>query len=133
MSDMPMTDAVKAQFDEWDQEIDEIKKEVGDAAKEKLKKLAKSIEEWIKSKNAELNKNKEKQEQSPLMKSLKKIEDISKKIMKGIGDVIEVVKSIIEVILDILKFLMELLVDTTMAITTIATRGPKTVMRCVTP
>lgn len=143
-SKTPITDAVNEQFDQWDADLAEWRKENREWVEKKLKQLAKDIEAWIKKQTEALKKDKEDTENSAIAKALAKIEEdfatlkaLFEKLGSEVSDAIDAVKELFKTIQSIVKWIEQIMkdivskiADITLAITTIGIRGPITLANC---
>lgn len=137
MSDMPLTNSCNAQFDAWDSDIEQWKKENREIARKKLEEMKKSIEEWCKSQTESLNKDKKQTEDSPIMQKLKAAEAAIKAISGSPEEMVSKMKDAMTAIADfmeeVVKFVSDKILDITTATATIASRGPETISKCAVP
>ena len=137
MSDMPLTDSCNAQFDAWDSDIEQWKKENREIARKKLEEMKKSIEEWCKSQTESLNKDQKQTENSPIMQKLKAaqlaIAAISGDIEVMVPKIKDAMTAIADFMAEVVKFVSDKIFDITEAAKTISTRGPETISKCTVP
>ena len=137
MSDMPLTDSCNAQFDAWDSDIEQWKKENREIARKKLEEMKKSIEEWCKSQIESLNKDQKQTENSPIMQKLKAAQGAIAAISGSPEEMVSKMKDAMTAIADfmaeVVKFVSDKIFDITEAAKTITTRGPETISKCTVP
>lgn len=134
---MPMTDACNLQFDQWDASIEEWKKGNRELAKKKLEELKKCIKSWTDAKQAELELEKEKTEQSPIIKAFNTLKEAYDSIGDDITQALTAIKNCFKAIMDFIeevkKYVADKIVDLGAAITVISTRATNTISNCAIP
>lgn len=127
-STTPLTDTVTAQYDYWDAEIDEIKEEAYEVAKEKLKRLANDIREWAVGKEDELTEQSE--EKSPVVTAIEKFLEALEDVGTDIG---KLITALTEFVTSIAEWIAGAVLDIANALVVVTTRTPVTLAKCVLP
>ena len=122
----PLTDKMRAQYDYWDNYIDDIKEQGYEYAKEKLKRLAQDIREWALGKEDELNKQNE--EKSPVVQA---IEDFLDAIENVGSDIAKLIKALKDFVTSIANWIAGAVLDIAGALAVVTTRTPVTLAKCV--
>lgn len=86
MSATPICDAIDERFNAWDAQIEDLKNQTKEAAKEQVKKIKKDIEDYTKSKEKELNKqDEETQSKTQAAEAINEIKGGISKVEEAVG------------------------------------------------
>lgn len=116
--DMPITDAINAQFDSWDQQIEDLKNQTKEAAKEQAEKIKKDIQEYAEKKKEELNK-----EQEATDNKSSAAEGVANATIDNVDQAVSTINKILAFLKDTAELVLATAADLAMATPTLASRS----------
>lgn len=107
----PITDAINAQFDQWDKQAEEYHKQGVEYLKKQGQRLLDEVKSWVEKKEKEVGDQKEDTEKSVLVQALDKIQELwdqLKDIMPTMDEIVDFVNKIKNIIEQIVTVIVEL-------------------------
>ena len=118
----PITNAINAQFDAWDAQIDDLKNKSKEAAREQVEKIKKDIQEYVDKKKAELDSQKAKTDAE---KSAFAVPDVPKKV----DDILSWATKVKNILAEMMTLITSVVTDLATAPVTLTSRAAQSLSK----